>query len=290
MLICPDCHQPLAGNEPSNCTHCGWSCEFVDRVPVLLSSFDQSSPSFRDYMENYDEIAADDLAESIQPADYLARAAETIVSYVGPVEGLRVCEIGVGQGMLFDKLLASSPSSLTGVDISPAYLRRYRSRIEGGTAVSLVLANAENLPYREAFDLVVASEILEHVLNAGDFLISLHRCLRARGRAVVRVPYKEDLRQYARQNGCPYRFVHLRTFTRDSFVDMMRRAGFKTRHVHYDGYFGGRRRRPIAILGPLMRPYFNRRLRNNVPQPTMSRIMQWLLLQPITLTAVFEKV
>ena len=285
MLICPDCHEPLA--EPSDCMHCGWSCEFVDRVPVLLSSFDRASPSFGDYRDNYDEIAADDLAESIQPAHYLARAAETLASYLGPVTGLRVCELGVGQGLLFDKLLASSPSSLTGVDISLAYLRRYR---ESGTMVNVVLANAENLPYQEAFDIVVASEILEHVLNAGDFLISLHRCLAAGGRAVVRVPYKEDLRQYARQNGCPYRFVHLRTFTRGSFVDMMQRAGFKTRRLHYDGYYLGSPRRVTGMLTPLLRPYFDRRLEHDVPRPTMSSAMQRLLLRPVTLTGVFEKV
>ena len=129
MLICPDCHEPLAGEEPSDCTQCDWSCEFIDGVPVLLSSFDRSAPSFRDYKDNYEQIAADDLAESIQPAHYLARAAETIAPYLGSVEGLRVCEIGVGQGLLFEKLLASSPSSLTGVDISLAYLQRCRPHV-----------------------------------------------------------------------------------------------------------------------------------------------------------------
>jgi SAM-dependent methyltransferase len=180
---------------------------------------------------------------------------------------------------------------VTGIDISLAYLQPYLSdQRRERTRPTLALANAENLPYDQAFDLVVASEILEHVLNVGDFLISLHRSLVPGGRTVIRVPYKEDLRQYARQSGCPYRFVHLRTFTRSSLVDMVRQSGFKIRRLYYDGHYEGRRRRATELLAPVFRPYFDRVLEDGVPSPGMSSGLARLLLRPVTLTAVCERV
>ena len=153
--------------------------------------------------------------------------------------------------------------------------------------VELVVANVETLPYAEAFDLVVASELLEHVLNLGDALISLHRSLVPGGDLVVRVPLKEDLRQYARQNGCPYPFVHLRSFTREGLVDALSQAGFRARRVWLDGYFPGRPRVLPRRIEPLAAPIRRRLYSRKAPAetPRSSR----LLLEPVTLTGLFEK-
>lgn len=288
MPICPDCHAELPGGGPNDCAACGWKLELKDGVPVLFSSAERSSPTFRRYLENYDEIAAEDLRESIQPMGYLQAQAEEVFSYLPPLAGLRVCEVGVGRGMLFDKVLAAKPSSLTGVDVSIAYLRPYLSR-EGPTKLTVALTTAESLPFANEFDLVIASEILEHVLNVGDFLISLRRSLAPGGQVVIRVPYKEDLRQYARQNDCPYEFVHLRNFTRGSLLSMMKTAGFKPRKLHYDGRYAGRRRRGTLLLHPLFRPYFARAYdEEGLPRGRLNRRAAHLLLQPVTVTGVFE--
>jgi SAM-dependent methyltransferase len=291
MLICPDCHRQLADDAPGTCPHCAWEPEFRNGVPIFLSSSDRNSQLFAEYLANYDRIAAEDLAESIQPQRYLAVATETLSSYIGSVRGKRVCELGVGQGALFEKLLGDEPETLTAFDIAFPYIRRLREAVSHPTRTrtNFALGNAENLPYAEEFDLIVASEILEHVLNAGDLLISLHRALRSGGRVAIRVPYKEDLRQYARQRGCPYAFVHLRTFTRDSLVDLMRHAGFRARRIEYDGYFEGRQRRLTPFLYPLLRPYFRRSFHDGTPHASLNRRFAWFFLQPPTLTAIFEK-
>lgn len=276
---------------PAYCEHCGWTVQFAEDVPVLFSSAEQSSSTFREYLENYDEIAANDLQESIQPMGYLQAQARDVFSYLPPLSGLRVCEVGVGRGMLFDKILAAKPLSLTGVDVSIAYLRPYVSR--GGNpdapALKVALATAESLPFADEFDLVIASEILEHVLNVGDCLVSLRRSLAQGGRVVVRVPYKEDLRQYARQNGCPYEFVHLRNFTRGSLLSMMKTAGFRLRKLYYDGQYAGRRRRATLLLHPLLRSYFKRAFDDEgLPRGRLNRRAAHVLLQPVTLTGVFD--
>ena len=274
----------MPGSIPADCNLCGWKLETTGGVPVLLSNADRSSPTFRDYSANYDRIADDDLAASIQPPAYLALQAETLFSYLPPLLGSRVCELGIGQGLLFEKLFAAHPACLTGIDISLAYLGRHASQARPG--LSLVLANGENMPYADEFDVIIASEILEHVLNIGDLLISLHRSLADGGKLFVRVPYKEDLRQYARQNGCPYPFVHLRSFTRSSLVDLLRHAGFRARRLRYDGHYGGSRRR---LTGAMLR-LTPRLLEDGVPRRNVSSHVLGLLMRPITLTGEFEKV
>jgi SAM-dependent methyltransferase len=278
----------MPGSIPADCSQCGWKLETTEGVPVLLSNGDRSSPTFRDYSANYDRIADDDLAASIQPPAYLALQAETLFSYLPPLAGRRVCELGIGQGLLFEKLLAAHPASLTGIDISLAYLRRHAS--QGHPGLSLALANAENIPYADEFDVMIASEILEHVLNVGDLLISLHRSLADGGRLFVRVPYKEDLRQYARQNGCPYPFVHLRSFTRSSLVDLLRHAGFRARRIRYDGHYGGSRRRLTGAALRLRPALLDRLLEDGVPRRSVGPRVLGLMLRPITLTGEFEKV
>jgi SAM-dependent methyltransferase len=246
---------------------------------------------FAAYAENYDRIAADDLSQSIQPMRYLEVQADTLRSYLGNLAGLDVCELGVGRGLLLDRLIASKAKTVTGVDVSLPYLARYSgAAAESGGRLQLAVANAELLPYADAFDLVVASEILEHVLNAGDFLISLRRSLRPGARTLVRVPYKEDLRQYARQNGCEYPFVHLRTFTRDSLESTMRKAGFKRVRMYFDGQFGARPRRPTRSLYPLLQPYVRRVLDpEGMPRQPLRGLVPQLLFQPVTLTGIFVR-
>jgi 2-polyprenyl-3-methyl-5-hydroxy-6-metoxy-1,4-benzoquinol methylase len=289
MLLCPDCLAALP--ELERCPSCGWQPDLREGVPILLSRADRESRAFAAYAENYDRIAEDDLSHSIQPMRYLEVQADTLSSYLGNLAGLDLCELGVGRGLLLDRLIASDAKTVTGVDVSLPYLARYAgAAAASGGRLRLAVANAELLPYAEAFDLVVASEILEHVLNAGDFLISLHRSLRQGARTLVRVPYKEDLRQYARQNGCEYPFVHLRTFTRDSFESMMRNADFKPVRMYFDGQFGARLRRPARSLHPLLRPYVQRLLDpDGTPRRPLRGIVPQLLFQPVTLTGIFER-
>ena len=216
-------------------------------MPVLLSSHDRESELFARYLENYDRIAADDLAAPIQEARVQEFFNERLFSYLGDVAGLRVCDVGVGRGMLFDKLRQSAPVALVGVDISVPYLMPFARDRES----TVVLANAENLPFRDAFDLVVAADVLEHVLNIGDLLMSVRESLVSGGRFVVRVPYLDNMLQYARQAGCRYDAVHLRNFSRGNLVHLLRHTGFVVERLRL-------RRVQQVARAPLSRGYGSR--------------------------------
>jgi SAM-dependent methyltransferase len=94
----------------------------------------------------------------------------------------------------------------------------------------------EFMPYRESFDWVVATDILEHVLNLGNALVRIARSLKPGGRFACRVPYKEALGQYSVYNGQKYEFAHLRFFDGPSLRNQLSEAGLKPLQAYCYGY------------------------------------------------------
>lgn len=258
MVICPDCLVPLPDLGVEACGACGWRLERRDGVPVLLSSRDRADPLFARYLENYEVIAQDDLAETIQRRAYLEVGAAGLMDAAGDVSGASVCDVGFGQGDLLELMRAAGARALTAVDIA----RPYFDAASVHHDVRFVQANGERLPFEDEFDVVVASAVLEHVLNAGDFLLSAHRALVPGGRLVVKVPYRESIVSYARQAGCEYDFVHLRSFDRPILKTYLESAGFAVERFAYDGWVPERlrhawtaRERPQRILRGLLERY-----------------------------------
>jgi 2-polyprenyl-3-methyl-5-hydroxy-6-metoxy-1,4-benzoquinol methylase len=152
----------------------------------------ETDPATRSYTENYDRIARDDLDAKVMDERYIENLAANFCERVAHVSGSDICDIGSGKGFLVRKLLARGAASVTAVDISSPYL----VRLTGQPGVFPLLANAEALPFVEHFDIVVATDVLEHVLNVGSFLYSVNRALRPNGRFYVRVPHRENLLPY----------------------------------------------------------------------------------------------
>lgn len=233
MLVCPQCAAPLS--PALSCNACDWHGSYRDGVMVLLSQSELEDGIARSYSENYDRIAQDDLAAQIMDERYIENLATNFCNAIDDVSGAEVCDIGSGKGHLVRKLLARGAAAVTAVDISLPYL----VRMVGERGVSPVMANAEALPFAEHFDIVAATDILEHVLNPGSFLYCANRALRPGGAIYVRVPYRENLLSYSPYFGCPYRFVHLRTFDRLLLRQALEEAGFAVERLWLDGYMPG---------------------------------------------------
>jgi SAM-dependent methyltransferase len=199
---------------------------------MLLTEEERSQPQFAGYLKNYEQIAADDLNTPILDLEYVRRQAANLARAAGDVRGLDVLDLGCGQGFLTRSLVGGGAESVVAVDISSAYLRR----LAGTPRVTPVLVNAERLPFVSSFDLVVSTDVMEHVLNIGSFLVSVNDALRPRGRVVIRVPYRENLIPYAQQAGCKYELVHLRAFDRTVLHDALTSAGFEIERTWLDGF------------------------------------------------------
>ena len=290
MLVCPACATALEAQLA--CSACGWLARYHDGLPVLLDDADRADDVARCYTENYDRIARDDLDAKVLDEHYIENLADNFCQAIELKPGDQVCDIGSGKGYLVRKLLERGAASVTAVDISLPYL----ARMVGQPGIVPILANAERLPFAEHFDVVLATDVLEHVLNVGAFLYSANRALRSGGRLYVRVPFRENLLQYAPQAGCPYRFVHLRTYDRALLRQALEEAGFVVERLWLDGLIPGVAH-PVWRRGRLrsgLYRWFENRLRRSANDPADATLrphgFRRVFLRPTVVIAATRKV
>lgn len=164
------------------------------------------------YTRNYDRIAQKHLKsldeQGVNPfmseATWGALDTSTLAILRDLVKpGDVLFDAGVGLGGL---LSAFPDNERHGVDVSPDYLERTRTR-----GIHVAVARLEDLPYSDAaFDCVISTDVLEHVLDLYGASREIVRVLRPGGHLVVRVPLEEDMKAYYDYR--EFEFVHVRRF------------------------------------------------------------------------------
>jgi len=180
--------------------------ESIDGIPVF-------SVSDR-YTKNYAKIAADHLAAMAPGADnpfienelwecLEESTRELIKKYIRP--GCRVLDAGVGLGRVLAPF--KEDAELYGIDISIDYLSKAR---DAGFGVAY--ARIDDMPFKDStFDMVVACDVLEHVIDLEACCKALLKVLKPGGALIVRVPNMDDLAAYLDES-LPYEFIHVRSF------------------------------------------------------------------------------
>ncbi|MEO5332527.1 MAG: class I SAM-dependent methyltransferase [Magnetococcus sp. YQC-5] len=106
--------------------------------------------------------------------------------------GGRMLEVGCGIGYLLNHL--GQGWDRYGIDMDHASLQT------AGTHAKVIRGDAAHLPYQDAtFDLVLCSEVLEHLPDGEDqrCLAEMKRVLKPAGRLLITVPSLEGVRAYA---------------------------------------------------------------------------------------------
>lgn len=181
----------------------------VEDIPIFTAE--------NEYTDNYKQISTDHLAAEARtghnpfiPEDHWKEIEESTIQLVKKFSapGDRILDVGVGLG----RLLSHFPDrERYGVDISLPYLLRAKS-----CGINVCYALIDDMPYVEgAFDVVVCTDVLEHVLDLNQSIAKILRLLKPAGVLIVRVPYREDLAPYLGPE-CPYKYVHLRNFDESS--------------------------------------------------------------------------
>ena len=279
MIVCPECRNPYAGFDAARCLFCDWELETLDGLPIMLASRDRGARALDEPLTDHDERSREEA--------FLEARADRTARLVGSVLDLDVCDVSVGQGRLLDRFRDAGPASVTVIDIAPARLRRMR---RDGTRV--LVANAENLPFRGEFDVLIAADLLEHVRNPAGVLASAHEALRGPGRLVVSVPHRGDLQSSGGLSDTPHRFVNLHSFARGVLRLMLERAGFKVERMVLDGFSRARVRPGIQRNEHALRTFnrfMDRRYATSADVYRMNDLLGRVLLRPTTLTAVAHR-
>jgi len=137
------------------------------------------------------------------------------------IKGLRILEIGVGQGQFLKKVSQYRPElKFHGVDISAAAIEilKRNTKISGDFQV----AEAESLPFPDDyFDAVVMIDVLEHIIDPIKALEEINRVLNPKGIFHLYFPCENE----------PYTFDSLLRSSRISALSNFTRDNFG--HLHH---------------------------------------------------------
>jgi 2-polyprenyl-3-methyl-5-hydroxy-6-metoxy-1,4-benzoquinol methylase len=180
-------------------------------------------------MDDWREAVWHAVPEGAEPERYAARRA-FLLGHVAA--GERVLDYGCGDGAFAADLLAAG-CVVTMADVAQEALRRARARAPEAQAVQLT--EGAPLPFDEdAFDVVWAGEVLEHVADVVGLLAELRRVLRWGGRLLATTPWHGRLVVATDAHFDP-RTDHLRFFSARTLRAVLSDAGFATIDVRRAG-------------------------------------------------------
>ena len=184
--------------------------------------------------------------EGLEPYEF-ERRRDFLLSRVAP--GDRVLDVGCGEGG-FCALLAATGARPVGAEVAREPLDRARRR-HPDLRFELVAPHGP-LPFDDAaFDMVWASEVIEHVADTARWLSELRRVLRGGGRLLVTTPAHgrafalglavRGLEEHFEPTG-----QHLRFYTRRSLRGLLEDFGFESVQVGAGGGWPLHRRMLVA--------------------------------------------
>ena len=195
-------------------------------------------------MREYFEDLWRQLPLELEPEDFELRRA-FLLAHVRT--GARALDLGCGDGRLTAEM-ADAGAKPVGVEIADAALDRARASY---SELDFRLAPIEGpLPFEDgSFELVWASEVIEHVADTARWLSEARRVLAPGGRLLVTTPSHGRLRIMV---GGIERFSeplgdHLHLYTRSSLGQLLEEFGFHDVEIRMAGGPPGLRRLLLAV-------------------------------------------
>ena len=174
-------------------------------------------------MRDYYEELWRELPDDLEPPDFALRR-DFLRSQVAP--GARVLDLGCGQGT-FSAEIAAAGAQVIGAEVAQAAVDRARARHPELEFVRVEIDG--ELPFTDgSFELVWASEVIEHVADTARWLSEVRRVLRPRGVVALTTPCHGRLRlalhgieRYSEPLG-----DHLHLYSRRSLAQTLGEFGF----------------------------------------------------------------
>ncbi|MBW2998074.1 class I SAM-dependent methyltransferase [Candidatus Woesearchaeota archaeon] len=122
------------------------------------------------------------------------RVHEYILSRIN-YEAKSILDVGAG-GAWVAKTFENSDVRVVSLDISKDNVKKAKDLIPNDLH-SPIVSDSFYLPFSSSsFDIIIASEIIEHVLEPEKFVHELFRVLKPEGKLIITTPYKEKLRYF----------------------------------------------------------------------------------------------
>jgi 2-polyprenyl-3-methyl-5-hydroxy-6-metoxy-1,4-benzoquinol methylase len=144
-----------------------------------------------------------------------------------------VVDLGCGDGSLLFSLqkrgLFSNAEKIVGVDLSPERVKNLRGNVKGAIGIVSDACNVKKLE-NEVFDVVISSQLIEHLPNDIDLLQEIWRLVKGNGVVYISSVIKKWYGFYIYRNKGRFRLdpTHVREYSsKEDFLHLLERNGLK---------------------------------------------------------------
>lgn len=163
------------------------------------------------------------------PKHDIQKYHEFFVQNVTPTD--RVLDVGSGHGdVSFD--VAKKAKEVVGIDISAQNIARAQKNYAHPN-LSFIIGDALTYTFPEKFDVIILSNVLEHIKHRVEFLKKLSKIA---PKILIRVPMitRDWISVYKKNEGFEYRLddTHFIEYDEPAFAQEMKQAGLFIEHQH----------------------------------------------------------
>lgn len=183
----------------------------------------------------------------------LKRRAKLLISELNPQKKDRILDIGCGDGFYLYLLSNLGDFNLTGIDDNFLSIKAAKKQLNG-KKINFVVGDIFKMPFEQkTFNKIISSEVLEHLPNDVDGLLTMKKVLKDDGLLFITVPNLKfpffwDPINYILQNFFKTHIksgfwagvwnMHLRLYTNDGLKNVVKKAGFKIKKFEYVTHYG----------------------------------------------------
>ena len=208
--------QLATGSEEWSCSSCCYTSPERDGFPLLAPG----------QTGGFDPTSFERLA-SIEAGSFWFQARKALIIdllRLHAPNATSLLEVGCGTGYMLASIRDSFPNvALTGGDLHTEGLVYARQRLPGATLIQL---DARRLPFEQEFDVIGAFDVLEHIFEDEEAMVSIRNALRVDGLLVITVPQHRMLWSKADDYG-----HHQRRYARRELKEKLTRAGFEIMQI-----------------------------------------------------------
>lgn len=189
---------------------------------TVIDGFRAYAPELARAGDGYDAELFAQLAE-LEPGSFWFRSRNALLAWALRTHhpaARSFLEIGCGTGFVLRGLADRHPQlELTGSELFVDGLSVARERVPQAELIQL---DAREIPFVEAYDVIGAFDVIEHIEADERVLDQMHRALRPGGLLMVSVPQHRWLWSSADEHA-----HHVRRYTRRELTAKVRAAGFE---------------------------------------------------------------
>ena len=184
----------------------------------------EKDAAFYDYFEEYPDGAS---------RHENRRLHEAIISELNGRSCEKILDVGCGNAWVAKHFLAKK-KQVVSMDIASVNVHKALNIYPKPGHVGVV-ADVFQLPFKkDLFDVIIAAEIIEHVVDPAGFIKQLFKVLKPGGTLMISTPNEEKIK-YSMCIHCNKetpQFAHLHSFSKKTFVDILEN-NFKKKEIKY---------------------------------------------------------